>query len=284
MGRTGFLVTLLTALAGLAGCSNPPYPRGDMATLFAGAATPKSVVVASAGRPLHTMQTEDRGAPMLLFVHGSPGDWKAWVPYLKSPRLAAFGPRVSVDRPGFGASGPGQLVTDLRAQANMLAGLIPPGQRAVVVGHSLGGPLAAWMAIDHPDRVCGAVSIAGSLSPDLEMPRWYNHVAQYPPVTWLVRKEMLLSNDEMMVLAPELRKLRAAWGSLRTPLLLIQGGKDMLVDPATVDEVERMAPKPWLTVLRLPAENHFVLWEKPDLVIDAMLKTPCLTKPSGEAR
>ena len=274
-------VVLLGLLAALAGCGNPPYPRGDAKALFGDGPMPTAVPVSVNGRTLNTLQTADRGSTMLLFVHGSPGDWKAWAHYLKTPRLADIGPRVAVDRPGFGGSGPGQVMPDLRAQASLLAGLIPVGQRAVVIGHSLGGPLAAWMAIDHPDKVCGAVSIAGSLSPDLEEPRWYNTAAGLRPVQWVIPREMRWSNEEMMVLADELRKLRAAWPQLRTPFVLMQGGKDSLVDPRTANEVEQLAPRQWVSVQRLPAESHFVLWEKPGLVIDAILKLPCVRTPGA---
>jgi pimeloyl-ACP methyl ester carboxylesterase len=168
---------------------------------------------------------------------------------------------------------------DLRAQADLLARLIPEGRRAIVVGHSLGGPLVAWLAIDHPDKVCGAVSIAGSLAADLEQPRWYNQAARLWPVQWLIPQEMNWSNEEMMPLAGELRKLQAAWPRLRTPMILVQGGKDPLVDPRTADVIGALAPRQWLTVESLPQEDHFVLWKKPDLVIDAILRLPCAKSP-----
>ena len=125
-----------------------------------------------AGRP-----TPDANKPMLLFVHGSPGSWKAWSGFLKAPELADYKSRVSVDRPGFGASSARGVMPDLHKQAAVLTELIPPDQKAIVIGHSLGAPPAAWMAIDAPDRVCGVVSIAGSLSSLYEAPRWYNRLA-----------------------------------------------------------------------------------------------------------
>ncbi len=272
-----FKVLALSLMALLVGCSNPPYPRGDIKALFGDATAPTSVDVSVQGHILRTMQVTGKSdAPMLLFVHGSPGDWKAWADYLKAPELAHGGTRVAMDRPGFGQSQPGQLITDLRAQAGLLAGLIPEGKKAIVIGHSLGGPLAAWMAIDHPSKVCGAVSVAGSLSGDLEAPRWYNLAASLAPVQWVIRKEMTWSNREMMALQGELFALRAAWPRLQTPFTLIQGGKDSLVDPRTADEVEALAPKAWLRMQRLPNESHFVLWEKPELVTQAILQMPCL--------
>jgi pimeloyl-ACP methyl ester carboxylesterase len=182
---------------------------------------------------------------------------------------------MAVDRPGFGGSRAGGVMPNLREQAAMLTALIPPGRKAIVVGHSLGGPLVAWMAIDAPDKVCAAVSIAGSLSSRYEVPRWYNQIADSGLLNWAVPAEMVQSNLEMMPLSTELVQLESAFGKLRVPFVVMQGDKDSLVEPATADEIEKRAPAAWLKVQRLPLENHFVLWEKPELVIKTLLDLPC---------
>jgi pimeloyl-ACP methyl ester carboxylesterase len=265
----------LCAFAALAACGNPPYPRGDVNTLFPGADKPVATTDTLGARPIFSMRMPGQsGQPMLLFIHGSPGDWKAWVHFLATPQLAGLGPRVAVDRPGFaGSSGP--VIPDLRAQAALLAQLIPVGQKAILVGHSLGGPIAAWMALDAPDKVCGVVSVAGSLASSLEQPRWYNEVANWQLVRWLLPQEMVLSNQEMMPLSKELAKLEAAMPALHVPFILIQGAKDELVMPATADEVAQRMPARWLTVIKRPQDGHFVLWQSPDVVTDAIRQLPC---------
>lgn len=238
------------------------------------------------GQPIHMASVPGSVKPglassrtLLLFVHGSPGDWKAWSYFLKTPELSGFARRVAIDRPGFGESGKGAVVTDLQQQAKLIAELIPQGQKAIVVGHSLGGPLAIWMALNSPDKVCGAVSIAGSLSSRYEEPRWYNLLADSVLLSWAVPLEMQWSNREMMSLAGELGKLEAAVGQLRIPVTLVQGGKDSLVDPKTVDEFEKVAPAAWLKIKNLPNETHFVLWEKPDIIVDAIKEMSCASSP-----
>lgn len=216
---------------------------------------------------------------LLLFIHGSPGDWKAWSYYLKTPELAGFAKRIAIDRPGFGESGKGVVVTDLQQQAKLIAGLIPQGQKAIVVGHSLGGPLAVWMALTSPDKVCGVISIAGSLSSRYEEPRWYNLMADSSVLRWAVPSEMVWSNQEMMALSGELGKLEAAANQLRVPVTLVQGGKDSLVDPRTVEEFEKYAPASWLRIRNLPTETHFVLWEKPQIIVDAIKEISCASSP-----
>jgi uncharacterized protein len=274
------------AAASVVACGNPPYPRGSADQLFAGSTLPTMGLQTVQGQTINTA-TVPRDAKsalagtntLVLFVHGSPGDWKAWSYYLKTPELAGFAKRIAIDRPGFGASGKGVVVTDLQQQAKLIAGLIPPGQKAIVVGHSLGGPLAVWMAINSPDKVCGVVSIAGSLSSRYEEPRWYNLMADSALLGWAVPLEMRWSNQEMMSLARELGKLEAAVGQLRIPVTLVQGGKDSLVDPKTVDEFEKVAPNAWLKIKALPNETHFVLWEKPQIIVDAIKEIPCASSP-----
>jgi uncharacterized protein len=279
------LLSCLVAAATVVACGNPPYPRGSADKLFEGSTLPTMGLQTVQGQTIHTatVSRDTKSDPgnntVLLFVHGSPGDWKAWSYYLKTPALAGFAKRIAIDRPGFGESGKGVVVTDLQQQAKLIAGLIPQGQKAIVVGHSLGGPLAVWMAINAPDKVCGAVSIAGSLSSRYEEPRWYNLLADSALLSWAVPLEMRWSNQEMMSLARELGKLEAAVSQLRVPVTLVQGGKDSLVDPKTVDEFEKVAPNAWLKIKALPNETHFVLWEKPQLIVDAIKDISCASSP-----
>src|SRR3546814_16092495 len=55
--------------------------------------------------------------------------------------------------------------------------LLGNGAPAIVVGHSLGGPIAAKLAMDYPDRVRGLLLLAPSVAPALEAPRWYQRLA-----------------------------------------------------------------------------------------------------------
>ena len=93
----------------------------------------------------------------VVLLHGQPGsarDWRAVVQAL-GPRAAAVVP----DRPGWdGAS----RARDLEGNAAAaLAAMDSRGlTRATVVGHSLGGAVAAWLAVRHPQRVSALVLVA----------------------------------------------------------------------------------------------------------------------------
>lgn len=108
----------------------------------------------------------DPDAVPILFVHGASGNGR-------DPALA-FADRLTrhravfVDRPGQGGSsriGRGDAAPD--AQADVLADMLGHLgiRRAVVVGHSWGGSVAAAMAVAHPDRVSGLVLLAPATHP-----------------------------------------------------------------------------------------------------------------------
>ena len=99
-----------------------------------------------------------RPEPVLLF-HGQPGGARDW-----DRVRAAIGARtmtIAIDRPGWDGHG---APRDLRGNAeSALAALDARGlSRATVVGHSLGGAVAAWLAAVHPERVGALVLVAPS--------------------------------------------------------------------------------------------------------------------------
>ncbi len=258
---------------------NPVYPRGDFESLFSEGKKPELSTRSIGTYRLQTAEINHSSdalastlaTPLLLFVHGSPGDWNAWTHYLAAPELKAFRRIIAVDRPGFGGSEAGHVLLDLRAQARLLAELIPHGERAIVVGHSLGGALAAWMAIDSPEKVSAALSIAGSLAASFETPRWYNAVASWRVVQTIMPRPMVWANQEILGLARQLRRLHSEWPRLRVPFAIVQGGRDRLVDPRTPSFIESIASPAFVNVIRFPDENHFVLWQKPELIIREIL-------------
>ncbi|HET9104563.1 MAG TPA: alpha/beta hydrolase [Solirubrobacteraceae bacterium] len=95
--------------------------------------------------------------PDVLLLHGQPGGARDW-----NRVLAQLGDRVgaiAIDRPGWdGRSRPLDLAGNAQAA---LAALDARGiARATIVGHSLGGAVAARLALDAPERVAALVLAA----------------------------------------------------------------------------------------------------------------------------
>jgi len=253
------------------GCA-PPYET-DPAKLFDGRAAPSFHEYTIDDRNIHYAAAGETGRPLVVFLHGTPGSWKAFAGYLAQAELVEQARLIAVDRPGFGKSGYKALLPSLTRQADLLHPLLDletTGCGAILVGHSLGAPLAARMAMEYPEKVGGLVLVAPSIDPDLEDPRWYNHLATYRAVNWAVPTPLILANREVMALQEELREMMPLWETMSSPVALIQGEKDTLVMPANADFAERMVQSP-LKVVRIPEAGHFILWEQPDIIVQEIL-------------
>lgn len=123
--------------------------------------------------------------PAIIFLHGL-GAWLyAWRQVLGPVRAAGFRV-VAFDNRGFGASDKPVHGYDNAAYTQLLTGLMDSLglADAVLVGHSLGGAVAAEEAIAHPGRVRGLVLI-GSAGLGVREPLLFR-VARWPLVGPLV--------------------------------------------------------------------------------------------------
>lgn len=117
---------------------------------------------------------DDRDTPLVLLLHGFPQCWWAWRHQI--PALAADGYRVAaMDLRGTGASDKPPLGYDPLTLSRDVAGVIRSlgSQRAVVVGHGVGGGLAWTLPAAVPGvvRAVGAVSAPHPLSLRSRLPR-----------------------------------------------------------------------------------------------------------------
>jgi len=259
---------LAATAAAIAGCGSFGPP--DMSRAFAGRPAPlERRLELPGGRALRTFETGRADGPLVLFVHGSPGAWNDFAYVMADPRLAARARLVSVDRLGWGGSAAGGLEARLREQAAALAELLratAPGP-AVVVGHSYGGPVAAQLALDAPERVAALVLVAASVDPALEGTLWWQDLGRTVLVRALLPDVLRLADDEIAPLRAELEQLEPRWSQLRAPVFVLQGLDDALVPPANADFVERVATNAALVVERIPDQGHLIPWERPaDLV------------------
>ena len=100
------------------------------------------------------------GEPALVFIHGNGADHTAW-----HHQIAYFSPRrkvIALDLRGHGRSSkdPERRYSQDRFVADVLAALRTAGiQRAVLVGWSMGGSVAARLACEHPELVVALVLV-----------------------------------------------------------------------------------------------------------------------------
>lgn len=230
--------------------------------------------IKAGGRTLRYAVAGPKGKPLILLIHGSPGSWEAFSGELVDASLTCCARVAAVDRPGFGGSDPGVAVPSLEAQADLISLVIVAegsGRPAVVLGHSLGGPVAARLAMDHPDLVDGLVLVAPSIDPDLEKKKWIQTPASWAWVRPLLPSALDVCNQEILPLKGQLELMLPLWSRIHVPVRVIQGMDDTLVPPGNAAFAERMIRSAPLTVTRVPGLNHFVPWARPDLLREALL-------------
>ncbi len=229
------------------------------------------------GRTMHYLEAGTNDAvPLILFVHGSPGEWQAWAQYLSDPDLSTRAHMIAVDRPGFGGSEAGKVEPSLERQCRDIAPLLDraaPGQRVVLVGHSFGGPVICRLAMDHPDQITDLIVLAGSIDPGQEQTKWYQYAAKWWIFRWLVPTELQMANGEIMPLKRGLTEMMPLWPKIRQRVTVIQGLADNLVPPENADFAQRMMinARP-LEIIRIPGMNHFLPWKQYPLVKKTILE------------
>lgn len=210
---------------------------------------------------------EASGQPV-VFVHGTPGSATAWKGYIHDvPPGFNF---MAMDRPGFGASS-SSVVVELDQQARAFIPLLPEdGPGAILVGHSLGGPIIARAAIDFPDQVGALIILAGSLDPDLEKINPLQHLGRWWPISKLLPTSLYNSNLELFALEGELEKLKQDLDRITIPVIIVHGTRDRLVPYDNVAFMKQMMTNARLEVVTLEDENHFLPWNSKDVVDEAI--------------
>ena len=130
------------------------------------------------GLLLHYLE-EGRG-PATVLVHGLGGFAESWRHNI--PELARHGRVTALDLPGFGLSGKPRRAYTLDFLAQALDGLLRAlGVDTVrLVGHSLGGAVAARFALEHPGRV-ERLAFLGAAVPGFHLrPSWIYRTLSLP--------------------------------------------------------------------------------------------------------
>ncbi len=238
--------------------------------------------------------------PALVFLHGIGGRASGWAP-VQQACAAAGHPSLAWDMPGYGES-PSIEPYDFDGLADALATLMDAHglQKAVLVGHSLGGMVALQMWARHPGRVAGLVLAASSpafghgsgdfqqafiaqrLAP-LEAGKSMAEVAagliptmvapgyQGPGLAQaLACMGSITPSAYKAALGALVRfEQRAALPTITVPTLCIAGEHDRTASPTVV---QRMAEKiPNAQYQCLPGAGHLLTFEQPGRFAEALL-------------
>ncbi len=191
--------------------------------------------------------------PAILLLHGQPGGARDWNRVIAE--LSDQVTTIAIDRPGWdGHTQPQGLAGNARAA---LAALDARGiERATIVGHSLGGAVAAWLATEAPERVSALVLAAPAANrASLE---WFDRWLTFPVAGPLTTAASLTGLGLALSLAPVRGWL--AWDAQLDTAYLRAAGRSLLTgwarhafaveQHALVHEVTRLQDR--LSAIRAP--------------------------------
>ncbi|WP_338760328.1 alpha/beta hydrolase [Bernardetia sp. ABR2-2B] len=229
-------------------------------------------------RKIHYAKIGDDSLPTLFFIHGSPGDWSAFLDYFKDSTLLSRANIVALDRTGYGKSDFGNYEKNLKEQARFYKGVLEKyqdstKQKPILVAHSYGGAVVLQMAIDYPTMMSGIVSLAGLSSSELTVPRWYNGAAKSVFVRWWLPAALTVSNKEMLHLQEDLKLIENNINKINIPLIVLHGKKDKIVPYGHALFLEEQSKNNTsFELITLPKANHFIPWTHQDTVRNLILK------------
>ena len=160
----------------------------------------------------------------------------------------------------------------LADQAAAVVALLPAvGRKTVLLGQSLGGPIVARVAADHPHRVHALVLLAASMDPALEEIHPKQHVGAWAPLRSVLPRVFRNANSELMALKPELEALTAVLPRINARVVIVHGTLDDLVPVANVPFMQaHLGGASCVKTVLLDGRNHFLPWNSETEVRDAI--------------
>ncbi len=160
MGK-GVITRLACSMLVITGCRATPIPVAERFPAGTPYQTTDVTVDGTRIRYLETGGTADRGT--VIFLHGLGASMYSWRHSL-GPVAAAGFRAVAFDNRGFGFSERPRTGYTNAEYARLLVALMDSlgVPDAVLVGHSMGGAIAAEVALAHPERVRGLVLVGAA--------------------------------------------------------------------------------------------------------------------------
>ncbi len=217
------------------------------------------------GKDIHFVMVGSDTLPTLVFLHGSPSAWNAFIDYMKDPELLKHFRMVSIDRPGFGYSNFGHAMTlpEQSEQILPLFSIINNNKPVYLAGHSLGGPLLIKMAAEAPNEFSGIMLISGSVDPDLEpKERWRFFMEEFPLRNFLPGA-FKPSNTELIYFKKDVINLEKEFEKVKCAVYLVHGEKDSWVPAGNVDyAIKKLVHASKIETVILSGGTHFIPWTR----------------------
>jgi len=218
--------------------------------------------------------------PPLLVIHGAPGAWYGSRNLMEDTAILQHFQIIAVDRPGYDKStfhNKRKAVTGIAVQSTIIyeaLRLNRSRQKGIIMGSSYGGPIAALIAIQHPESFYHVVMLAPALDPNNEKFWWFHKYIKHGPVKWLLPRFIRHATDEKFAHVKELKQLLPLWSMLSTPVTVVQGDSDNIVPTANLLFATKLLKGKPARFISLHGAGHLVRWQRPELVSNILLNPP----------
>jgi len=229
-------------------------------------------------------QAKDLSRKTLILVHGAGGDHLSWPTQLR--RLSGY--RVyTPDLPGHGksrghglqrVSAYGEVVLEW-----MRALKLP---KVILGGHSMGGAIAMWIAVNHPEMLHGLVlmntgaklpvnlSLIEELATQVGFPTAVDNITRWsfspkiePALVENIKKQMLKLRPSVVAgdfRACDLLDMSGELDQIKVPTMIMVGDEDKMTPIRFAEELAEGIPGSKLEVVK--ASGHMMAIEQPDVV------------------
>lgn len=235
-----------------------------------------------------------QGKPIIL-IHGFPLDHTIWEKVI--PFLADKARVITPDLRGYGESPKPEGEYSMRVLADDVVALMDSLgiEKAVVVGHSMGGYISLTLAKAYPHRLSGLGLVATQAASDLPERRQARLIladevkrkgsqavvqaslAKYSPDEHVLKRtQQLMLNTLPHVLIGCLKgmadreDMTAFLKEINIPSVVIAGEQDTLIPFERAQEMVQQLPRGWL--ISIPNAGHMPMLEAPQQVALALIE------------
>ena len=220
--------------------------------------------------------TGNKEKPLLIFVHGAPGNWYSSLALLDDTALQKNFRMISVDRVGFGKSNYGLALPSIDKHVRYLEKIVKEynhtGQPIYMVGSSYGAPIVASFATQNPLLVKELYLVSPVIDPATEKMFWFSYMAKLSLINFWLPRSLTVTSDEKSAHKREMRKLKPHLKNIRSKTYVLMGAKDWLAHPSNFTYLQKMlvnARNP--EFIMLENEGHTILSDRPGIVKNLLL-------------
>ncbi len=245
--------------------------------------TVKVATANAAGYEIAVQKNDGKGNISVISIPGAPSEHVYWIEFTggidKNIEFSV------VERPGYGASGPGKPVTDLSEQADAVTPLLKdePGHCNIVLGSSYAAAIAIETALKEPELVDGLVIMSGLIQRPARGARFATLAGTLLGPVINISDGIETVRRELANSAGQRRRIIDQAGTLNMPITVIHGETDKLVP---IDNayylLRKLAANTDVEMIVVPGAGHEIMIKFPEYLYDAIYRTVKRVQAFGE--